>query len=45
VAISDDSGVDFRPRLFVCASEIRSQVKVCFLSEGRRLSCAKQKAE
>jgi hypothetical protein len=45
VAISDDSGVDFRPRLFVCASEIWSQVKVCFLSEGRRLTCDEQKAE
>jgi hypothetical protein len=30
LAISDDSGVDFCPSLFVCASEIWSQVKVCF---------------
>ena len=45
VAISDDSGVDFRPRLFVCASEIWSQVKVCFLSEGRGGSLATSKKQ
>jgi hypothetical protein len=46
VAISHDRGVYFRPRLFVCASEIWSQVKVCFFrSEGRRLTCGEQKAE
>ena len=46
LAISDDSGVDFCPSLFVCASEIWSQVKVCFFrSEGRRLTCGEQKAD